>query len=106
VFILYAGKTRCILKYLRLNLSDKAENRAESDRNLMAPVCAGVAYKASGFMWLSEGDSECACYSVVSPNTCFHALTSKHNFKSGPGLKGSARYQSRITIWVSCFAVA
>jgi len=52
--------TRRIYKYVYLNLIDKAENRVESDRNLMAPIGADVAYEASGFMGLSEGDREYA----------------------------------------------
>ena len=52
--------TWCILKYVRLNSGDKAENQVESDRKLMAPVCAGVVYEASGLMGLSEGDRDYA----------------------------------------------
>jgi hypothetical protein len=38
-----------------LNWGGKAENRADSDLNLMAPICTGFAYEASVFIWLSEG---------------------------------------------------
>jgi len=58
------------------------DRKVESDRNIMAPLCAGLSYSPKHEMSGVDGESECACSGVVSLFKYISlCLISAHHFR-------------------------